>query len=520
MQRIIMLSAGLVLAALTVRASAVEADGLPRWEPHDFTFHCAGDPPNPFRVSFTAELTSGDKKLQMPGFYDGAHTWKIRFSPPVEGDWSLTTRSDLPELNNQKRDFRAVKNPAPAIHGALRIDPQYPQQFVYEDGTHIFPMGYECDWLWALDAKDPELKTLNPFLDKLSKNGFNFIILNAFAYDTTWRKGNTGTDDFGPPPLYAWEGTNDTPDHTRFNLAYWQHYDRMMDALYRRGITAHMLMKVYNKQVKWPANGTPEEDQYFRWLIARYAAYPNITWDLSKEANNEKDVQYKLDRLRFIRATDPYRRLLTVHDDKAVYDKGTYNDLLDYRSDQQHTQWRKTMLDHLQQHAWPVINTEFGYEYGPKGAADKTYNVVQAPEEVCRRAWEVCTAGGFGVYYYTYTAWDVVRPEDTPPGYAYFKNLADFFNRTSYWRLKPTEGLVSDGFCLAEAGREYVVFLNKAATFTLKLEGLAAPQSAEWYQPFTGERRSAGSLGNGTAEMKPPADWINVPVALHVGARQ
>ena len=68
----------------------------------------------------------------------------------------------------------------------------------------------------------------NPFLDKIAGDGFNFIILNAFAYDTSWRKGSTD-DDYGPPPLYAWEGTNDKPDHSRFNLAYWQHYDRMMD---------------------------------------------------------------------------------------------------------------------------------------------------------------------------------------------------------------------------------------------------------------------------------------------------
>ena len=73
--------------------------------------------------------------------------------------------------------------------------------------------------------------------------------------------------------------------------------------------------------MNWPAKGSAEDDLYFRWLIARYAAYPNVHWDLAKEANNEKGLDYKIDRLRFIRGNDPYHRLLTVHDDHATYDR-------------------------------------------------------------------------------------------------------------------------------------------------------------------------------------------------------
>jgi hypothetical protein len=178
------------------------------------------------------------------------------------------------------------------------------------------------------------------------------------------------------------------------------------------------------------------------------------------------------------------------------------------------------MLAHLQQRAWPVINTEFGYEHGPGGLTDKTYNVVQSPEEVIRRAWEVYVAGGFGVYYYTYTAWDVVRVKDTPPGYVYFKHLRDFFERTTYWRMKPIDGVCSAGSCLAEPGREYVVFLGEAASFTLKIEGAVGPLTVEWFQPLTGERRSASSVENGSVSFKPPSEWGTVPVALHVGGEK
>lgn len=496
------------------------AIAIPRWEPHDFTFSNQQEAANPFLVAFSADLKGPNgARLSVPGFYDGNSVWKVRVSSPVEGEWLLVTHSDLAGLDNKRAAFTCVANRSTVIHGGVYIDSKSPHKFIFEDGQHFLPVGYECDWLWALDSGDPELKVVNPFLDRLAACGFNLVILNAYAHDTTWRRGRTGADDFGPPQLYAWAGTNERPDHSRFNIAYWQHYDRIIDALYRRGIWAHVLIKAYNKQVNWPANGSAEDDQYYRWLIARYAAYPNITWDLAKEAQNEKDLGYKLGRLKFIRANDPYHRLLTVHDDRANYDRGAYDTLVDYRSDQQHKDWRATMVAHLQLHAWPVINTEFGYEQGPGGMADKTYNVAQSPNEVVRRAWEVYVAGGFGAYYYTYTAWDVVRPEDSPPGYVYFRNLRNFFEHAAYWHMHPIDGLSSAGSCLADPGREYVVFLNKAASFTLKIEGATGQLAAEWYRPLTGACRTADPVENGSVIFNAPAEWTGGPIVLHLGAQ-
>ena len=89
--------------------------------------------------------------------------------------------------------------------------------------------------------------------------------------------------------------------------------------------------------------------------------------------------------------------------------------------------------------------------------------------------------------------------------------------RTGYWRMKSVDGLTSEGYCLADSGHEYIVFLNVAKPFTLKLEGLAQPLKAQWYQPFTGLWQDAGSLDNGVTELKPPAEWPEGPVAIHIG---
>lgn len=503
----------------TAASPTVNALDVPRWQPHDFSFTAKSEAPNPFQIPFSATVSGpGRIVLSVPGFYDGNGTWKVRVSPTVEGPWSLVTKSDVTELDGRQAAFTCVANANPNLHGPLRVDKANPHHFVFEDGARFFLQGYEYDWLWALDMGAPGVPTVETSLDLLARHGFNYVILNSYAHDTGWRKDKAGPDDYGPPARYAWEGSNEAPDHSRMNLAFWQHYDRVMEALHQRGIQAHMLMKVYNKQVKWPARGSAEDDLFFRWLIARYAAYPNVIWDFSKEAHNEKDADYKFGRLRFLRANDPYRRLVTVHDDDKLNDSGALDELTDFRADQQHANWRAVILRQRARRAWPVVNVEFGYEHGPGGLDDKTYGTTQEPEEVVRRAWEIAMAGGYTAYYYTYTAWDVVRPLDVPLGYAYFKHFGDFWRSTEFWKLEPADALVGDGWCLAIPGREYVVFQNTAAPFTLKIAGAKSPMTAEWFNSHTGRRIAAGSFNNGVANLTPPAAWGKAPLVLHVQA--
>ena len=492
---------------------------VPRWQPHDFCFHTSTEHEDPFVLPFSATVRGPNGiQLHTLGFYKGRRTWKVRLSPNVEGEWSLVTHSDDPQLDGETVQFTCVPNKDPNVHGSLLVDRDHPHHFVFEDGTRLFLMGYECDWLWALDMDNPDLPTLNAFLDNLAAHQFNYIITNAYAHDCPWNKGRKSSDDYGPPRMYPWEGDNEHPVHSRFNLAYWRHYDSVIEALYRRGIIAHIMIKVYNKMVNWPDKGSNEEDLYFLWLIARYAAYPNVVWDLTKEGWREPDLEYKLSRLRLIRRHDPYRRLVTSHDDDAAYDSGAHDELLDFRSDQQHSDWHQTILRQRNQHKWPVVNVEFGYEHGPKGLEDRTYEVVQPPEEVCRRAWEIYMAGGYVTYYYTYTAWDVIRPQDTPRGYTYFRLLKDFFKDTKYWLMRPADELVSEGYCLVDPGREYVVFLNRPSRFTLRIEGALGPLKSEWYHPYTGERIDGVELTNGILKLSPPRKWVGPPVSLHVWA--
>ncbi len=521
-----------VSLALSSSLSAADTSPVPRWQPRDFSFTTTAKAENPFVVDFSATLTGPDgKTFTLPGFFDGDATWKIRVAPTAEGAWSLVTNSALPDLNGRKAAFTCAPNTNPKIHGVLRVDPAHPHHFIFEDGARFFMQGYEYDWLWALDHDQPALPTVNRTLNLIARHGFNYVILNTYAYDTNWRKGKTGPDDYGPPPIYPWAGSNDAPDHSRMNVAYWQHYDRVLTALLERGMQAHLLIKVNNKAVKWPTHGSAEEKLFFRWLLARYSAYPNIIWDFAKEAHNEKDLAYKQGWLKFIRATDPYRHLTTVHDDDVANDSGAYDALTDFRADQHHgdekgnTQGKNAnhtggnyekILTQRQRRAWPVANVESDYECGPGGVTDKTYPKAMTAEATAATLWDIAMAGGYTAYYYTYTAWDVIRPFDEPKGYTYMKNFGEFWRATEYWKLEPAAALVNAGRCLAQPGREYVVFQKSAQAFTLTIAGAATPLMGEWVDPFTGRRTPAGVFKNGPAQLTPPTGWAAAPLVLHL----
>ncbi len=230
-----------------------------------------------------------------------------------------------------------------------------------------------------------------------------------------------------------------------------------------------------------------------RTTPARYAAFPNLVWDFSKEAHNEKDLAYKQGRMRFMRENDPYRHLATVHDDDANNDAGAWDELTDFRTDQQHSKFRGKILAQRTRRAWPVANVEFGYEQGPLGPEDKTYRSAQPSEEFVTRAWEVAMAGGYTAYYYTYTAWDVIRPDDQPKGYTYFKQLRAFFETTRYWEMAPA-GRWSSTFRGAGRTRE----LSR-----LSLPGAVAAHASR--SPFNSDKSTSPGTPNGAALTEPIA---------------
>ena len=408
--------AAAVLGALT-HGSSLAAVEVARWQTHDLAFRSTIQHQNPFRVEFSAEVTGpGGIHFNQLGFYDGDGTWKIRLGLNTLGKWSVRTVSTDPQLNGREvSDLICVEQRNQRVHGGLLVDPEHPHHFVREDGTRFFYSGFECDWLFAIDLAtcDPKLPQTTILLDKLVAHDFNVVYLNLYAHSYG---GRGGSPSFGPPARYPWGGSNDQPDHSVFNLPFWQHYDRVIQALWDRGLEAHLMLKVYNKHVNWPAPGSPDDDLLFKYALARYAPFCNVHWDFAKESNRDPNMDYKLGRMTLIRKHDPYRRLLTTHTDSQAYPQ--YPGVLDYRTAQKHRDWHSSPVSQLKKEPWPNVDAEYGYECGSGGTNDTPGPKCEDAPTIYKRAWDVYMAGAYGTYYYVYTSWTVIRVNDTPPGMA------------------------------------------------------------------------------------------------------
>jgi len=531
---------------------------IEQYHPHDFalTGQATG---NPFDVELRGEFTGPDgTRIVIPGFYAGANTWKIRFSPTVVGRWSMTTVSPVAALNGHTESgIDCAKNPNPAIHGGLRVDPVNRHHFLYEDGSHYFLMGYEADWLWGADMKDPERKVMHHLIDQISARGFNHVLVDLYAHDTSWSKGHQNEWDYGPVDTYVFGGTNEQPDHTRLNPAFFDIYDGMMNALLDKGIVANVMIKVYNKMVNWPKPGSQDEERYFRYVTARYQAYPNIVWDFSKEAYYERDKQLEKHLIDLIRANDGYHRLTTAHDND-VYDwDSKLNGNIDFRTDQEHFYWKEDLLFDRQFLPWPIVNSELYYERGVDDLP--TYPVKQDWQDMIRGAYEVYLSGGYFVYYYSNTAWDLVKPDPEPPGMPRFQILKENLSTLPYWLMEPRPELAMGGPCLAIPGEVYAYLVqqlprpsgigggrggnsgNAAASastpppgagrgvrpnygdqreIAINLNSLRGAATSQWINIWSGEKIDSPIAGPGIYQFNRPASFGAAPGLLIVRAQR
>jgi len=507
--------------------------GSKSWYPQDIAFTSKSNKANPymdvtdFKVTFTGP---GGVELTLPGFYTGGQIWKVRFSPTSAGTFTYLTSSTQDTSLNGLTGTVPPGIANPNGHGAVRVDPALPHHYLYDDGTRYFQMGYEIDWLGLMDFGDVTITKAKTLVDMVSANGFSEVNLELYGYDTSWKPGITSAYDFGPPTQFPWGGSNAAPDNTKMNEAFWQNYDRVIAYLFEKGLNAHIFCKFVrtyggNELVGWPTKNSPEEDMYLTYLTARYQAYSNVFWDLIKESYEEPDQVYIASRLNLIKSTDAYQRLRTLHDSDGgqsqyspnYYDVPSHKGTVDFYTDQQTNQYAAAKAA-WNKRAMPYLNAEVTlYQIGNDG----TYAYKGNPKEaVFTTNMEVLMAGGYFTYYYSLQAWDIVRWNETPNGITWYKNLSTFMKTTGWYNLEANDGLIGGGaigtHCLANPGKEYIVYKSGGGNVTLSVAGAAAPLAAKWFDLYTGAQSALPDQDNGSHTFtNPSADPALLYLALH-----
>jgi hypothetical protein len=549
-------------------ATAREAQprDVPRWDMHEFEWRGRSPGANPFRAAAVAGefLSPSGKTKTVDGFYEGDNTWRLRFSPDEEGQWSYVLRGEGAEALQRGR-LRCTKARG---HGFVRVHPRNPYAFAYADDTPFFSMGDTCYGLASDSPITPELRT--QYLKTRRAQHFNFVRLHAMPSDKRWQ-----TD----PTFWPFGGTPQQPDFDRFNVAYFRRLDAVLKEMAALGMNAELIvLDFYQPPMTDTRVWTPErESRWLRYLLARYAAFNNVLlWTIANEYETHPDGAYRLDlpgdpewakaTARFIKQHDAFGHLVTAHPvisssargarpgdpfDKpwrigGFFGEGDVFDVLSHQTGQAGS-WDETQqcqtgddpdlvasvrLD--RRFNKPVLNSENGYEY-LRGYP--TYRrQVHHTDKVRRSAWRIVCAGGYFAAGFAGTlgmsdSWNrqwwgnpagtdryafVLRDEGAP---AQLSALYAFFTALPYWRMHPFESVSGEAVvALAEPGKVYVVYLPIGGKVAVDLSAAKDPLTARWFDPRQGKfLETLRVLGTGKVEFTAPGlgDWV-----LHLQASQ
>jgi hypothetical protein len=267
---------------------------------------------NPFLdVHFSATFSpdsANPSPTEASGFYDGAGTYRLRFLPPTEGRWHYATHSTTPELNGKTGEFIVTK-PSSSNHGPVHVTNTF--HLAYADGTPYKQLGTTC-YAWVHQDDPLQEQTLKT----LSTAPFNKIRFCVFPKRYDW---NTNE-----PPLYPFEGN--PPNHwdkTRFNPAFFRHFEKQIAALRDLGIEADIILFHPYDEGHWGFDRmTAEEDDcYLRYVVSRFAAFRNVWWSLANEYDFMKE-KHEQDWDRFgqiVSTNDPYHHLLSIHNGRVLF---------------------------------------------------------------------------------------------------------------------------------------------------------------------------------------------------------
>jgi hypothetical protein len=145
------------------------------------------------------------------------------------------------------------------------------------------------------------------------------------------------------------------------------------------------------------------------------------------------------------------------------------------------------------------MNIEYGYEEGVDPIETYRSETTRPWQDILLWTYAIYFGGGYPCYYYTNTAWDLVKYRPEPPGWRRYRYLMDFLKARDFNALAPDNELVDRGFCLAHPGREYLVFLPEGGEARIDLTASRGGVACDWMDIYTGERAASAAEGGGLA---------------------
>ena len=514
--------------------------------PVELSFTSAKDYDDPFnQVTLDAIFTRPDgRRLRVPAFWAGGKTWRVRHASPVLGRHTFRTEcNDTSDsaLNGVTGEIEITpytgENPL-FRHGSVGVAEDR-RHFAHADGTPFLWFG-DTWWLGLVKRLQWPAEFQELAADRRDK-GFTVIQLVAGLYPDMPAFDERGLGDGGFP----WERL-----YTRIRPEYFDAADRRIQHLVEQGLMPCVL-GCWGYHLPWL--GTEKMKQHWRYLIARWGAWPVVwctsgeqamPWYLSgnKEAETQQLRREWTEVIRYIRATDPFQRLITTHPRRNARDELLDPTLLDFEM-QQTGHGNPT-----EQHAASALAAWNRSPIVPVIAGESRYEALEIkPPLGAREAREafwahLLNSGCAGHTYGVNGVWQVNRPEQrfgkspsghdwggTPwreamrlPGSTQLAQARRFLLTLPWHQLAPATNLFTGAIsAAATAGQRCALaFTTGGQTVTVDLARWSGPATVRWFDPTSGELKAVAAspfTNQGQRELAPPgqnaagdADWVLV----------
>ncbi|RED92021.1 uncharacterized protein DUF4038 [Marinoscillum furvescens DSM 4134] len=467
-----------------------------QWQVVDLSFTINKLPDLPFDHGVSALFThESGETMTVPGYYNGAKEYQVRVSFSKPGKWTYEV-SGIGKKNKNQRGVIEVTM-AEKQRGPIQIMDGKSQHFAYANGEPYMAMAFELDWLFALDEIGADgLPNSSSIINEIAANGFNQVVMNVYAYDAHWgdKERMLPQHDFSKPEVFPYGGSNTNPDYDVLNVDFFKHLDKVIALLNEQDIIAHLMIYVWNKQVNWPDPESVEDNRYFDYVVKRYQAYPNLNWDISKEAlaYGRDDMGYISRRIARLRSMDAHQRLVTVHDYNYC---SKYPELVDFISIQE---WEPYLYGRMREvrsrYDKPIFNIEHGgYEKTDITIFDGAYNDALTCLD---RAYQCAFAGTYSTYYWQNAAWyhviyDLNDVAENPPKLSYYRHLMDFFDTYPLHEFEPERGAFSPPALSRETTFLYYLDSDRLGIYGENKRLKDQKVSIRWFDPQTGKYLNA-----------------------------
>ncbi|MBB3125487.1 hypothetical protein FHS19_000141 [Paenibacillus rhizosphaerae] len=453
----------------------------------------------------TASIRPG--LIPVDGFCDSddGSLYRIRFMPSEAGAYSYEAVFTAGGQKYHTSGTFMAENRG--RKGLLRVDPDFPFHFQWDNTKeHFFYHGMTAYHMPGIQD-DAEIRRSIDRLHACKVNRIRIAVNSSRVRNgMAWFEPVYDSEDFtflyGPwiaerPHDHTYPGW----DVTRFDIAYWRKLERLLAYALSKDISVSLIMYLdaYRRGCDpfGPHHaGGLDEQRYYRYAAARLAAYSNITWDLTNEYRLIRPHAWVERMGYFLKSCDPYHHLMTCHGHETFdFRLSGWADFAVYQCWDEHGGYAYMLRNRETQLAMgrsiPQVNEEYGYEdHYPSAWGEGKKAPARSADRLRRIAWEIAMAGGYqtsGEYAGNgLGGWLNGRGDESMLLPKTLEPLVRFFEHLEWWKMNPgqVELIKGTGYCLAEQGRQYVIYAPEAGEIGIVLD--RGSYEISWYNPREG----------------------------------